>query len=174
MILILSTCHERLSEDEFVRPVAKLALSEHEIKHYTEKIDPNRYRKIIICGTALNDNKYLEDVAMFSFLKEVSFPVLGICSGMQLIACIFGGKTIKSTEIGMTRIRTTKKNLLFEGSFEAYSLHGNSVSVSSNIEVLARSTKSIQAVKVKDKDIYGTLFHPEVRNEEIIRKFLNA
>ena len=38
--------------------------------------------------------------------------------------------------------------------------------------LLAESSKCIQAVKHKEKNIYGVLFHPEVRNQEILKKFI--
>ena len=56
--------------------------------------------------------------------------------------------------------------------FEAYELHNYSVKPSKDFEILAKSKKCVQAIKHKSKPIYGILFHPEVRNKWIIKRFL--
>ncbi len=72
----------------------------------------------------------------------------------------------------MTEISTLKENPLFQGDFKAYTLHNYSVEPSQTFETLAESTKCIQAIKHKQKNIYGVLFHPEVRNQEILKRFI--
>jgi GMP synthase (glutamine-hydrolysing) len=172
MILILSTCKEKFSEEEFVRPIADIIKDSYEIRHYKEKIDYRKYKKIIICGTALKDNDYLENMVCFDFLRKTTLPVLGICSGMQVIGLIFGAKIKKKTEIGMISVKTVKENILFSGSFESYALHSNSLSDLNDFEVLAKSKDCVQAIKHKEKQLYGIMFHPEVRNKDIIEKFI--
>jgi len=86
MILIISVCNNNLSESEFVKPIAKIAEKNYEIKHYTETIDFKKYRKIIISGTALKDNYFLNNLDKFNWIKKTNLPLLGICSGMQIIA----------------------------------------------------------------------------------------
>ena len=72
----------------------------------------------------------------------------------------------------MTEIATLKDNPLFQGAFKAYALHNYSVERSQTFEALAESAKCIQAIKHKQKNIYGVLFHPEVRNQEILKCFI--
>jgi GMP synthase (glutamine-hydrolysing) len=72
----------------------------------------------------------------------------------------------------MAEISTLKENPLFQGNFKAYTLHNFSVKPCQTFETLAKSTKCIQAIKHKQKNIYGVLFHPEVRNQEIIQRFI--
>ena len=172
MILVISTCADELSEEEFVKPIVKI-VGDAEVKHYTGEIDFQKYSKIIICGTALRDNGYLNNIDNFLSLKNIDVPVLGICSGMQILCLIFGEKLVKNKEIGMTKIKTIKKNPLFLGEFGAYNLHGNGLESLDKFEVLAESGTSIQAIKHKQKEFYGIMFHPEVRNEKIIKNFLN-
>ncbi len=172
MILIISTCSQKLSEEEFVKPIAKIVGKNYEIVHYSEIKDLSKYEKIIICGTALADNEYLNHLEKFDWLKSAEKPVLGICSGMQAIALVFGAKITKNKEIGMTKIKTKKNNPLFSGTFEAYELHGNGLSDLKDFEILAASGSFVQAVKHKTKEIYGIMFHPEVRNAQIISSFL--
>ncbi|MEK6916511.1 MAG: hypothetical protein AABW92_02090, partial [Nanoarchaeota archaeon] len=56
---------------------------------------------------------------------------------------------------------------------EAYSLHGNGLENLDQFDILAESAKSVQAIKHKKKEFYGIMFHPEVRNEKIVRNFLD-
>jgi GMP synthase-like glutamine amidotransferase len=174
MILLISTCSEKLSEDEFVKPIAKIVEKDYEIKHYTEKIDLKKYEKAIICGTALKDNKYLDDLDQFNWIKGYNKPLLGICSGMQVIALQFGGKLAKKKEIGMTKIGVMKQNALFKDDFEAYELHGNGLSDLKEFNILAKSKESAQAIKHKSKNIFGIMFHTEVRNETVVLNFIKA
>ena len=176
MILIINTCYENLSEYEFVKPivsiVSKLSM-EYEIKHYSKL--PNdllKYDKIIICGTAFKDNYYINDIDKFSWLKKITIPVLGICSGMQVLCLAYGAEIEKKKEIGMIKVKTLKENLLFENQFEVYALHENSLVNLNSFEILAKSKTCVQAVKHNDKHLYGILFHPEVRNESIVINFL--
>lgn len=180
MILIISTCKEKLSEEEFVRPIAdiigkKLGQKYRVLKYTLIKNvnDLKRYNKIIICGTALQDFEYLKHLKRFSLLKEIDQPVLGICSGAQIIGSVFGAKLVNCREIGIVSVKVIKKNSLFSENFEAYALHQLALHKLSNFEILARSRKAVQAIKLKEKEIYGILFHPEVRKEEIIHKFIS-
>jgi GMP synthase (glutamine-hydrolysing) len=66
-----------------------------------------------------------------------------------------------------------KDNPLFSGDFRAYSLHTIRVDLPDEFEVWAQSAKCVQAIKHKTKPIYGVLFHPEVRNQEILKNFVN-
>jgi GMP synthase (glutamine-hydrolysing) len=72
----------------------------------------------------------------------------------------------------MAEITTLKENPLFLGDFKAYVLHNFSVESSETFETLAQSAKCLQAVKYKQKNIYGILFHPEVRNQEVLKQFI--
>jgi GMP synthase-like glutamine amidotransferase len=74
----------------------------------------------------------------------------------------------------MTRITTTAPNPLFSSTFHAYALHNFSLKSGEGFEVLAESKKCVQAIKRKNEHIYGVLFHPEVRNPEIIQRFVKT
>jgi GMP synthase (glutamine-hydrolysing) len=120
------------------------------------------------------DTTTLNRIARFNWLKNFNIPVLGICAGMQTIGLVFGGYLENCREIGMIKIETFKKNILFSSTFQAYSLHNYSLEPPAEFEMLAKSENCIQAIKHKNKDIYGVLFHPEVRNKEVIQNFIQA
>ena len=166
MILVISTCKEKLSELEFVKPIAELVKGK--VKHYSKVSKEDlEADKIIIAGTALKDFDYLE--GDFSWLKDFSKPVLGICSGMQIICKEYGVELQEFTAIGPQQVEVVKENKLAEGKFNAYFLHTKTGT--GNFEVLAKTNGKSCLIKHPEKEIYGCTFHPEVMNKKIIENF---
>ena len=174
-ILLISTCREKLSECEFVYPIAEILKSfEYDIVNYKDLGNSLalNYDKIIICGTSLQDNDYLNYLDNFKKLKDLNKPILGICSGFQIVCSMFNEKIIEQEEIGMMSVSTTQSNPLVSGDFQAYNMHNFSVADLTSFNVLAKSDKTVQLVSHKKQNIFGVSFHPEVRNEQIITNFL--
>lgn len=174
-ILIISTCSEKLHELEFVKPVEKILNESGKsffTRHYKKlkKGDLRKADKIIICGTSLKDNKFLEDINHFHWIFEINKPVLGICAGMQIISSVFGARIRRKTEIGFYKENFTKEFLGLKGEQEVYHLHNNYATSSGKFDSFTNS-EIPQAIKHKQKEIYGVLFHPEVRNKETIEQF---
>jgi GMP synthase-like glutamine amidotransferase len=161
---------------EFVSPIVAIAekLDHCMVKHYLEVTDEdlNRCDRVILSGTTLKDPATLSQPEKFMWLKKTEKPVLGICAGMETIAAVFGTHLIECLEIGMTQITTLKENSLSSGDFKAYSLHSYCIEPPGDFEVWAKSAKCIQTIKHKTKPIYGVLFHPEVRNPQLIQRFI--
>lgn len=185
-VLLISTCNEKLHELEFVKPIKSILCELDEtffVKHYSKltKEDLGSCSKIIICGTSLKDNLFLKDIKSFSWLKFFNKPVLGICAGMQILGLVYGGELKKKKEIGLLFENFENNFLGLEGSEEVhqvYHLHGNYVDFTklNDFDIAVRSNyeeKIALAVKHKEKPIYGVLFHPEVRQKEMIKKFIN-
>jgi GMP synthase-like glutamine amidotransferase len=178
MILVVDMNWKRnsLAYNEFVSPIVSVVqpLEECTVKHFLD-VNPSElssYSKIVLSGTALKDHTTLQQIDKFDWIKKYYKPILGICAGMQTISLVFGEPLVNCLQVGMTEISTQKENLIFQGSFKSYVLHNYSVGASRIFDVLAESAKCIQAVKHREKDIYGVLFHPEVRNQEILKKFI--
>ena len=197
MILIINICKEKLHYLEFVKPIEDI-LRKEKIEYQTsyykniadKELPKKKLEKIIICGTSLKDNEYLENLNYFKWIKfpKLDNPILGICGGMQIISLIFGGVLVENKEIGQIKIQFKKEFLNFKLSLttqtnsaesfsgktsqEVYLLHNYAV-INNEFEVFASSTelKIPQAIKHKTKSIYGVLFHPEVRNKELISYF---
>jgi GMP synthase-like glutamine amidotransferase len=177
MILVVDMNWKRdsLAKYEFVLPIAAVAkaFGECRIVHFADvsQKDLDGCSRVILSGTALKDHTTLKETDKFGWLRDFDKPVLGICAGMQTISLVFEVRLAPCLQIGMTEIATTKENPLFSGDFKAYCLHNFSVEESGVFEVYAKSSKCIQATKHKQKNIYCILFHPEVRNKEILEKF---
>ena len=178
MILIVDMNWKRnsLAFNEFVSPIVSVvqSLEECEVKHFLDidTAELEGYSRIVLSGTTLKDHTTLKQVDKFNWIKTCGKPILGICAGMQTISLVFDESLTSCLQIGMTEITTLKENPLFQGDFKAYALHNYSVGVCQNFETLAESTKCIQAIKHKQKNIYGVLFHPEVRNQDILQRFI--
>ena len=161
---------------EFVLPIVTIAKTQDEciVKHFLEVTnqDLSQCDRVILSGTALKDTATLSQPEKFMWLKETEKPVLGICAGMETIGVVFGTRLIRCLEIGVTQINMLKENPLFCGNFKAYSLHSYCNEPSEDFYVWAKSTKCVQIIKHKIKPIYGVLFHPEVRNPELIKRFI--
>ncbi len=159
MILIVNICSEILHYYEFVKPVEDILINKG-IKFFTKhykKINENDLKKadkIIICGTGLKDNDFLRDIRRFEWIKNYKKPIFGICGGAHIIGLIFGGKLKEKKEIGLKK--TKINNFLdISGEKEVYHLHQFYV---------------LPEIYHKE-NIYATLFHPEVRNKDIIANF---
>jgi GMP synthase-like glutamine amidotransferase len=163
---------------EFVLPIVSIAeeLEKCTVKHYLEVNEKSlhSYDKIILSGSALKNTVTLDQTARFMWLRDCGKPVLGICAGMQTIGLVFGGRMKKCREIGMTEIETSKENILFSSKFKVYALHNYALVPSADFEVLAESASCVHAIKHKRKDVYGVLFHPEVRNKEVVQRFIHT
>jgi GMP synthase-like glutamine amidotransferase len=161
---------------EFVLPIISISekIDKSVSKHFSEirKKDIDCAEKIVLSGTPLKDNVASAQPEKFDWLAKIDKPVLGICAGMETIGAVFGLPLLNCLEIGMTQITTRLGNNLFSGVFQAYSLHNFAVDPDDQFEVLAESEKCVQAIKHKERPTYGFLFHPEVRNEEILKRFL--
>lgn len=166
--------------DEFVRPVGDLLGTrgvEWEYRHYSKLRGDSAWDHdaIILCGTALKDSRYLEDVDRFDWLAGVPVPVLGICAGMQVISLVFGGRIVEACEVGMVEVRTLATHpLLPQGTpFHAWELHRYACVPPPGWTALAESGTCVQAIAHPELPVFGVLFHPEVRNGGVVRAFVS-
>ena len=131
----------------------------YKTKHYKKigQKDIINASKIIICGTSLKDNEFLKNTKEFSWIKNYEKPLLGICGGAHIIGLTLGYKLKKGEEIGLKPFEIKKEFLGIKPGrkINVYHLH---------------QFKVLPEVFKKD-NLYATLFHPEVRNKNIIVEF---
>src|SRR3989338_413197 len=94
IILIIPICKEKLHYYEFVKPIEDIVNGtgkKYMVKHYTKinSCDLEIASHVIICGTSLQDNEFMNQIRFFSWLKNYEGAVLGICGGMQIIGAVF-------------------------------------------------------------------------------------
>jgi GMP synthase (glutamine-hydrolysing) len=178
MILVVDMNWKRdsLAKSEFVSPIiSAIELVEQcVVKHFLD-VNPAElggYSRIILSGTTLKDFETQKHLEKFRWIKAYDKPILGICAGMQIISLIYDVPLTPCMQVGMTEITTKTVNPLFGGTLQAYTLHSLSTTQSEHFEVLAQSSKCIQAIKHTRKSIYGVLFHPEVRNQNVLQNFI--
>jgi len=177
MILIIKIINKKFHYFEFVKPIEDV-LRNNKIDFKTvdyEKLNEDiikKANKIIISGTSLKDNEFLEDIDKFKWIKNYNNPILGICGGMHILGLIYDGKLNKQQEIGLNEISFKGEFLGFKNKLEVYELH-NYCAFSKEFKTYAESKKCPQAIKHKKKPFYGVLFHPEVRNKKLILNFAN-
>ena len=178
MILLIKICKIPFHYFEFVKPIETV------LKKLNVEFIPVHYNnltsemflkadKVIISGTSLKDNSFLDDIDKFDWIKEFDKPILGICGGMHILGLIYDGKLKEVQEIGLNTINFNEEFFGFNGITEVYELHNLCVE-SSEFDVIAISEECIQAIKHKYKLLYGVLFHPEIRNKKLIESFVKC
>lgn len=171
-IAIIDLCKFKLHSKEFVEPVAEIIRKYGNFEIIKPEEFCNNSEKVIMCGTALKDNYYLKNHKKFSWLKNFDGKFLGICAGMHILGILNNAKIFKCVEIGKTKIEVIKKNWLAKKSrFEVYSLHNFALRDTNSFEIIAKSQKCAHIVKLKNKEQYGVLFHPEVLNKDVLENF---
>ena len=175
MTLVVDLCSRDLSRSEFVEPMARIVGQGARVKPFVD-VDPREVEaasSVVICGTALADDGYLDRLEAFSWLATTETPVLGICAGMQVIALTHGASLVEGREIGMTRVEPVATNPLVPGPMEVYGLHRHDLEDLDRFQVLARSDSCVQAIVHRERPLYGVAFHPEVRRGNVVSRFLD-
>jgi imidazoleglycerol phosphate synthase glutamine amidotransferase subunit HisH len=177
MILVVDVCSDRLGYFEFVKPVEDI-LKKAGVGFLTRGFlavnhgDIASTEKTVICGTALKDFGYLDNIDRFTWITKTRMPILGICAGMQIIAMLFNSDIIERTRIGRYRVKTVLRDRLSsKDEFYSYFLNSKAVEPSEDFETLCKSGDLCCMIKHRRERFFGCLFHPEVLNPEIITNF---
>ena len=178
MILIVNVCSDGLGYFEFVKPVediVKKARMDFVTRQFLSlnQLDISRAERVIICGTALKDFGYLDNIEKFTWITEIDKPVLGICAGMQILGKLYGCNLLGKTKIGRYKVKVVRKNsLTLKDEFYSYFLNSKTLEPSGEFETIGESGSLGCMFENRIKRFYGCLFHPEVLNPEIITNFM--
>jgi GMP synthase (glutamine-hydrolysing) len=109
----------------------------------------------------------------FEYVNELDYPILGICLGHQIIAKAYGGEVGSAGMESYAKIEISIKeeNDIFKGfgnSMKVWTSHKDEVTkLPEDFKILASSPIcEIEAMKHKNKPLYGIQFHPEVHHTE--------
>jgi GMP synthase (glutamine-hydrolysing) len=107
------------------------------------------------------------------YIDKAGVPILGICAGHQFMASHLGGKAgpSKVGEFGKTMVTVDDEDDIFKGlptEFVAWESHHDEVTeLPADFVALAHSDNcTVQAMKHKEKPLYGLQFHPEVEHTD--------
>lgn len=130
------------------------------------------------------------DEELFALIRQIKIPTIGFCGGHQLIAQAYGGKfeTMRKLkpgeadprpqyhpgvfkEWGFQKISIVRRDPLFDGLGGAIAIrefHAFEVTkLTDDFDILASSDECrVEAVRHKQKPLYGTQFHPERYDQE--------
>ena len=129
-VLVVSLCNEKMHDLEFVLPVVDVLKKgdiEFEMKYYKDIINAEKYSHVIIAGTSLQDDSFIDNIDYFSWLKSYNGKVLGICAGMQVLGLMFGGIINEGEEIGYYFEEFNLDFFGLNGKQEVYHLHNNCI-----------------------------------------------
>ncbi len=106
-----------------------------------------------------------EELKFVRKILDLGLPVLGICFGHQILGKLFGADIeMKAMKSGLIDIELTKDDALFSGltNFRMPASHREQLSrLPDGFELLATSGYCrVQAMKLKDSNVYGLQFHP--------------
>lgn len=190
LVVNLNQIDNSLYELEYIKPITQIIEKQNKqftIINYmnlTEEI-VKEYSHIILSGTSLREFEYLSHLDKFEWIKTINQNknqyLIGICAGCQIIQKVFKAKETKIQEIGLYKLEIIKEDKILENKTlldvsdsstlkEIYALHSSSFEIPQKFEIIAK-TEIPQIIKYKN--IYGCLFHPEIRNKQIIVNFLN-
>lgn len=174
--------------------------------HFTEVVgdDLDRPRvKAILIGGRSKSLSPERDSQFFPLIRNTKIPMIGFCGGMQLIAKAFSGKVTSMRKLregetdpnpgyhpglfkewGFLPVRITRRDPLFESLpdeilvREAHMAHVPQPPA--DFEVLAATSECpVEAIKHRQRLLYGTQFHPEAYDDQhpqgriILQNFLH-
>lgn len=158
---------------------------EYEVVNYkfANTSDFRGYSGVIITGapiilTKLDIKDYLKN---FKYVLNINIPILGICLGHQVIGLLHGANISKGVIIDkMERIEIVHYNSLFKdikSNSQFREEHSEYIDLPNNFVLLARSAScGNEAMKHKNKNVFGVQFHPEVSGiagELLLRNFFD-
>lgn len=117
------------------------------------------------------------------YLRELDVPILGICLGLQVMGTTFGGEVGPGTIGGYAEVEVEilEEDDIFKGipaRIKTWASHADQVTrLPQGFQVLARSDVcEIEAMRHKERPLYGLQWHPEVvhteHGEEVLQNFI--
>ena len=144
---------------------------------FLKKEELDKFDLFIFHGGKQSANSKSKAIAyeyiILKYIIKLNKPIIGICLGAQLIAKIYGSKISKSKnkvfECGYKK-NLKNNNKFFKKNLSFLQFHTEGISLNKNMELLAKGILyDVDSFKIKNKNIYGFQFHPEVTAHTIKR-----
>ena len=141
--------------------------------------DLNGFKAIILSGSPFSvRDKNAPKIDLDTLINTK--PVLAVCYGAQLLANEKGGLVLDSNirEYGRANLDyINNDNCIFDNipkGSQVWMSHGDTIKRLPNNSILLASTSDVEnaAFRIKEKDIYGLQFHPEVYHTKDGKKIL--
>ncbi|MGH9907178.1 MAG: glutamine-hydrolyzing GMP synthase, partial [Pyrinomonadaceae bacterium] len=150
---------------------------------HAEKIVAHRPKGIILSGSPASVYQQGAPRPAENLVAAAGCPVLGICYGLQVLACEMGGvvKSSPSREFGYARLKVVDADSrLFKGlpqEMDVWMSHGDHMTgVPNGFQVTAVTDDALNAIEDSSRGIFGVQFHPEVAHtplgSQVLRNFL--
>lgn len=169
---------------KFAQKVDLIGYSSVESTDILSKLSQN-YSHIFISGSSSINDPSIDSMPLikqkYDWVTKTSVSILGVCMGHQILGYLHGSKVIHDTEKerGTTLVKKNKLSEVLSGLDKKFSMHQehrDSISIPDDFILLASSIVcKNQAMKHKDKNIFGFQAHPKLsgeNGERIIRNFL--
>jgi len=149
--------------------------------HFLKSNDIQEYKSIIIFGGKMSANSKSEYIKNeYKFLSKaikLKKTIIGICLGAQIIAKFYGSiiqKNLhKEVEIGYRKTKIINKSII-SGNTKFLQFHNEGISINPNMELLSSGNLfNVDAFKIRNNNIYGFQFHPEVTAKMIMNWYSN-
>ena len=138
-----------------------------------KSIDTSLFDFAVLSGSSRapvvgNENELRDEL---NFIRQSTIPILGICYGFELIVTAFGGtlKRMAEKEQGVLTVEILLADPIFRGIESLFVYEGHrwiANSLPDTLIPLARSAHGIEAIKHRERCIYGFQFHPEKLERE--------
>lgn len=138
-----------------------------------DNVNIENFDLIVLSGSSSfpvvgNEAQYKQEIDL---IKNSTKPIVGICLGFELIGFAYGTELVEmqSKEKGIIDLKVTSSNKIFKKlpNFSVYESHRWVIKkLPADLVELARSKDGIEAIKHKNRKVYGFQFHPEMFIEE--------
>lgn len=144
------------------------------LKFFSGYPSPSSFDLIVLSGgstyeVAEHPEKFKKEIDL---VKNSPVPVVGVCEGCEIIAYGYGSELYEfgPKEKGIKSIKFLDNNLLdTNGNVDVFEAHHWAIKkLGPDLTGIAKSEHGWEMIKVKDKDIYGFQFHPEMLTDKLI------
>lgn len=113
----------------------------------------------------VHNERDITEFALIEYMHKKKLPIIGICRGMQVIHCFFGGKVLQGDDAFIELHRATKHDINVYGNvIEVNSYHNLKIdesTLSKKFSVLARCLEDGSIEGFIGNNILGMMWHPE-------------